>query len=250
MITWRLNVAGLERKVLVKGDPTARIAFIMHHGHGMTAETIISNFPVDPDVVVFAPQGLVATDGATSFISPRSLSKYPGKKGTEDYDLDAAIQVEAVRRSYTNIDEWGGGGFSGGMGYLREEMVDRPDLYSFWGGGWNTMHEDEVGPDGAFIGLVNREPFQLWLGNNDDKTARVPPKLDYEPTIAAYAKRFGAVERRRRQLTICGLSVEQRLYTHPNLQVYLTSGGHSVTGCTGDGFGVRLFRFADARLGP
>ncbi len=250
MITWRLNVAGLERKVLVKGDPSARIAFIMHHGHGMTAEKILSNFTPDPDVVIFAPQGLVATDGATSFISPRSVSKYPGKAGTEDFDLDAAIQVEAVRRSFTALEEWGGGGFSGGMGYLREEMIHRPATYSFWGGGWNTMQEDEVGADGAFEGLLDRPPFQLWLGLNDDKTARVPPKLDYEPTIAAYAKRYGATERRRRTLTICGLQVEQRTYSHPNLQVYLTSGGHSVVGCTGDGFGVRLFRFAAARLLP
>jgi predicted esterase len=250
MRTWTLSVAGLTRTVLVQGEETARFGFVMHHGHGMTAEKILDSFTPNSDFVVFAPQGLVASDGATSFMSPRSISKYPGSDGTEDFQLDERIILKALKNfPLLTRERIGCGGFSGGMGYTRESMIHQPDAFGFYGGGWNTMHEDEVGSDGAFVGLLDKKPFQLWLGKNDDVTARVPPKLDYEPTIAAYAKRYGATQKSKRTITVCGISVEQRTYSHPNLQVFLPNGGHSITKCTTDGFDNRLYLFAKARSG-
>jgi hypothetical protein len=181
MTTLSLTVAGLARTALVKeGSTSARLGVMVYHGHGMTAEKILSNFTANPDIVYVAPQGLRDDFGDTGFISGRSArSKFTryNAKGDEDYQLD-----DALRARFAHIGTWAAFGFSGGAGHLRDYAQERAFPYAAWCLSHNTLQSDQVGPDGKFamFGGAPVPPTQQWLGLNDDKTGRVPPKLDYE----------------------------------------------------------------------
>jgi hypothetical protein len=222
---------------------------MIYHGHGMTAEKILSNFTANPDIVYVAPQGLRDDFGDTGFISGRSArSKFTryNAKGDEDYQLD-----DALRARFAHIGTWAAFGFSGGAGHLRDYAQERAFPYAAWCLSHNTLQSDQVGPDGKFamFGGAPVPPTQQWLGLNDDKTGRVPPKLDYEPHIDVLERTFATTEARRKGITICGLGVTQRIYTNGDLEVYMTQGGHSVVGCGTDGEDDRLYRFVQARVG-
>jgi hypothetical protein len=240
-----LTVAGLSRTAVVEGSPTASLGIVCLHGHNMQASKFIDNFSSLTGTLRVAPQALEDDLGEEGWIRPDSVAKfhrrYPGLDGTEDFQL-----VERLIELHPGVETWVTLGFSGGAGFLRSYLKVRKFPFQAAGlacnGGENelvngkfTLHPDNQLP-----------PIFFQWGTND----RFHSVSDMEVATAAWVKTFATVEKRRKLLTICGKSVERRVYADADLDVYVVQGGgHSLLTCSDGGTAARYFGFVNNRLG-
>lgn len=248
------GVNGLpDRHYYTQGSPGAELGIIACHGHSMKAVDFARKFTPSQAFHVL-PQALkAASDNAEAWIQIRSLvkfSQYPQLTGVEDNQF-----IEAIIAAHPNVDVWALFGFSGGAGFTRDWLRTRALPFSAIG----LSHNGAFGPDpinglpaelqadgtfGVFPGNTVSPVFFEW-GTSDPFH---PDGL--EDATAAWAKTIGTTLKRRRNIVICGKTVDHRVYNDADYDVLvIQGGGHSLLDCAGSGSDHRFETFVRARLG-
>lgn len=253
MITWNLNVAGLDRIALVRPASTgAKLGIFGLHGHSQHASTFgPKNFTPKDDVVQVFLQGLPDDGGVTGWIRPDTASfKYTwcSAKGHEDYDYIEAVLARAMA-SFPSVQAWAPLGFSGGAAVLRYLAHDRLFPFPAFGLCGNSMSTEHV-TGGRFEAAGPLPPLYFQWGTKDDSPVDQPNMMPFEAATDVWAATYGATETSRKLVTVCGSSVQRREYSNPDFAVYAMQGvGHRMLNCPVDGSDDRFERFVRGRLG-